>query len=78
MKNSNDENFNATIGNTVLPAVPSSEVYLEDCVKALKPENELLKTRVDKKQNRQLITFKPFFGNTVLAEVAVLKNKLKN
>ena len=27
-------------GYTVLPAVPSSEVYLEDCVKALKRFND--------------------------------------
>ena len=30
----------AIVGYTVLPAVPSSEVYLEDCVKALKRFND--------------------------------------
>ncbi len=30
------EKQNGNFANTVLPAVPSSEVYLEDCVKALK------------------------------------------
>jgi site-specific DNA-methyltransferase (adenine-specific) len=30
------ENGSPAFANTVLPAVPSSEVYLEDCVKALK------------------------------------------
>ena len=40
MKNTDKKDFNATIGNTVLPAVPSSEVYLEDCVKALKRYND--------------------------------------
>ena len=41
MKNTDKNNFNATIGNTVLPAVPSSVVYNEDCVEALKrfPDN---------------------------------------
>ena len=34
---------------------------------AKEAENELLKTRVDKKQKPPLITFKPFFGNTMLA-----------
>jgi DNA modification methylase len=37
----NEQKFNsstspAIVGNAVLPAVPSSEVYLEDCVTALK------------------------------------------
>ena len=41
MKNTDKNDFNATIGNTVLPAVPSSVVYNEDCVEALKrfPDN---------------------------------------
>jgi len=34
------EKQNGNFANTVLPAVPSSEVYLEDCVKALKRFND--------------------------------------
>ena len=34
------EKQNGNCANTVLPAVPSSEVYLEDCVKALKRFND--------------------------------------
>ena len=34
------EKQNGNFANTVLPAVPSSDVYLEDCVKALKRFND--------------------------------------
>lgn len=40
MKNSLFENENGNFAKPVLPAVPSSDVYLEDCVKALKRFND--------------------------------------
>ena len=42
MNSTNDKFKDETphFGNTMLPAVPSSEVYLEDCVKALKRFND--------------------------------------